>query len=61
MVYGVNNGDMIIVGNDCEECRYCTILEESKGRVKVSCGYRDGKQFYWGQCIPCEYREVKKL
>ena len=47
---------MIIIGKDCEDCRYCSLNEESKARVKVICGARDGKSFYWGQCIPCELK-----
>lgn len=47
---------MIIVGNDCEKCKYCTIEEESKARVYVYCEARE-KKYIYGQCIPCDDRE----
>lgn len=50
---------MIIIGKDCEDCIYCVVNEENKARVKVSCQYRDGKEFYWGQNIPCENKSKK--
>lgn len=51
---------MIIIGKDCEECVHCVIHEESKARVKVACQYRDGKEFFWGQNIPCENKVKRK-
>lgn len=51
---------MIIVGKDCEDCTFCTINDRDRSRVKVHCAVRD-KDYYYGQCIPCEDKvKVKK-
>lgn len=51
---------MIIVGKDCENCKFCTINDRDRSRVKVHCAVRD-KDYYYGQCIPCEDKvKVKK-
>lgn len=50
--------DMIIT-SECERCIHSTINEANKARVKVYCNVKD-KTYYWGQCIPCEYKEIKK-
>lgn len=50
---------MIIVGQDCLDCQYATIDETDKARVRVHCDARD-KQYYYGQCIPCEDK-VKQI
>ena len=49
--------DMIIT-SECEECIHSTINDENKARVRVYCKVKD-KTYYWGQCIPCEYKEKK--
>jgi hypothetical protein len=50
---------MIIAGEDCDECRNSVINDEDKARVKVYCTIKE-KSYYWGQCIPCELKEAKK-
>lgn len=49
----------MIITSECEECIYSTINEESKARVKVYCSIKD-KTYYFGQCIPCDYKERKR-
>lgn len=49
--------DMIIT-SECEECIHSVIDETNKARVKVYCKPKD-KTYYWGQCIPCDYKEKK--
>ena len=49
--------DMIIT-SECEQCIHSAINEESKARIKVYCKIKD-KTYYWGQCIPCGYKETK--
>lgn len=44
---------MIIVGKDCEDCQFCSINDRDKSRIIVHCATR-GKDYYYGQCIPCE-------
>ncbi len=51
--------DMIIT-SECEQCIHSTINEENKARIKIYCSMKD-KTYYWGQCIPCDYKEVKKI
>lgn len=48
--------DMIIT-SECEECIHSIIDEVNKARVKVYCKVKD-KTYYWGQCIPCDYKEI---
>lgn len=50
--------DMILT-SECEQCIHSTINEEDKARVKVYCSVKN-KTYYWGQCIPCEYKENRK-
>lgn len=50
--------DMIIT-SECEQCIHSTINEENRARVTVYCKVKD-KTYYWGQCIPCDYKEIKK-
>lgn len=48
----------MIITSECEECRYGSIDDSNKARVKVYCSYRD-KYYFYGQCIPCEDKEKK--
>ena len=48
--------EMIIAGTDCKGCKY---LEDSESNNKITCKIR-GKQYYYGQCIPCEDKEKEK-
>lgn len=49
---------MILAGVDCENCEYSSINDHDKARVKVYCAVR-GKEYYYGQCIPCEDKRKK--
>ena len=42
----------VILTSLCETCKYGTVNEEDKARVKVYCSYKE-KEFYFGQCVPC--------
>lgn len=44
---------------ECEKCKFCTIVEENKGRVFIQCEARNRRYFY-GQRIMCEDKEDKK-
>ncbi len=48
----------MIITSECEQCIHSTINEEDKARVKVYCRLKD-KTYYWGQYIPCDYKENK--
>lgn len=48
--------DMIIT-SECERCIHSTLNGSDK--LKIYCKVKD-KFYYWGQCIPCEYKEFKK-
>lgn len=52
--------NMIIAGKECEDCIYSTINESNKAKIMVSCSIKN-KEYIWGMCIPCEYREVKTV
>lgn len=48
----------MIITSECEQCIHSTINEIDKAHVKVYCNLKN-KTYYWGQCIPCEYKETK--
>lgn len=47
----------MIITNECEKCKHGIIDDRNKAIVKVYCNARD-KTYYYGQCIPCEDKEV---
>ena len=49
---GVTN-NMIIAGDDCEDCTRSTFNEDNPAKIMVYCAARD-KWYIYGQCIPCE-------
>lgn len=49
----------MILTSECEQCIHSTINEEDRARVKVYCKVKD-RTYYWGTCIPCDYKEKKK-
>ena len=50
--------DMIIT-SECEKCSQSIINDEDKAKVTIYCRARD-KTYYWGQCIPCDYKERRE-
>lgn len=50
------SSNMILVGSDCENCRYYTELEDKN---KVYCGIKD-KSYYIGSCIQCDLMEAEE-
>lgn len=50
----------MIITSECEECIYGSIVEADKTHIKVKCSKKD-KEYYYGQCIPCEDKKrIKK-
>lgn len=49
----------MIITSECEQCIHSTIDEADKARVKIYCNIK-GKTYFWGQCIPCDYKENKR-
>ena len=49
----------MILTSECEECIYGVIDESDKARIKVKCTYKD-KEYYYGQCIPCNNKSKKE-
>ena len=49
----------VILTSECETCRYGSIDDSDKARVKVACSYKE-KTYYYGQGVPCEYHEKRK-
>lgn len=39
--------------SECEYCRYGTVDETDKSRIKVYCSLRE-KTYWYGQCIQCD-------
>lgn len=52
---------MIIVGTECEKCQRATLVnEDDKRNIGICCSAKNNKFFHWGQCIPCEDKQVDK-
>lgn len=48
----------MILTSECEQCNNSVINNEDKAKVTVYCSAKD-KTYYWGQCIPCSFRDPK--
>lgn len=44
--------DMIITSL-CEKCRFGSVDDSDKARVKVYCNYKE-REYWFGACIPCD-------
>ena len=49
----------MILTSECEECIYGIIDDSNKARIKVKCTYKS-KEYYYGQCVPCENKSKRK-
>jgi len=49
----------MILTSECEQCRYGTVDETDKARIKIICSFK-GKQYYLGQRVPCDSRTKKE-
>lgn len=53
--------DVIIVGKDCEKCKYCTLVNEENVRdIGVCCAAKNNTYYHWGACITCDLKDIKK-
>lgn len=51
----------MILTSECEECDYGILDDHDKARIKVICESK-GKEYYYGQCIPCDNKtKVRKI
>ena len=46
----------MIVTSECEECRYGVVDDSNKSKIVVTCQIKN-KKYYYGQCIPCDFKE----
>lgn len=49
----------MITTDECEYCKYGSVIEEDKAHIKVYCSIKD-KYYYFGQCIPCDNKRVEE-
>lgn len=49
----------MIITSECEHCIHSSIDETDKARIEIYCNVKD-KKYFWGQCIPCDYKEKRK-
>ena len=49
----------MITTDECEHCRYGTVIEEDKAHIKVYCVKKD-RTYYYGQCVPCDDKSKVK-
>lgn len=50
----------MILTSECEECMDGIIDERNKAKIKVKC-LQKNKEYYYGQCIPCDKKRKRKL
>ena len=50
----------MIITSECEECIHSMLDESNKAKIKIYCSIKN-KTYYYGQCIPCEYKEIIKV
>lgn len=43
----------IIITSICEKCKFGTVDDSNKARVKVFCSYKE-REYHFGQCVPCD-------
>ena len=48
----------MIITAECEQCVYGELFKVGKIE-KVRCLYKE-KEYYYGQCIPCEHKQKKR-
>lgn len=53
------NSLKMINTSECESCLHSEVDESNKAKIMVYCRIKD-KWYIYGQCIPCENREVNK-
>lgn len=46
--------------SECEECIHSMLNDEDKAKIYIYCIMKNKKYFY-GQCVPCEYKELRKI
>lgn len=46
----------MILTSECEKCKYGTVDNSDRAKVKVYCSYKE-KFYYYGQCIPCDNKK----
>jgi len=49
----------MILTSECEKCSQSIINDEDKARVTVYCRVKN-KTYYYGQCISCDSKEIRK-
>lgn len=50
----------MIITSECEKCRYGTIDDSNKAKIKVKCNLK-GKEYHYGKCIPCENKTKRGM
>lgn len=51
--------ERMILTSECENCKYSSIDDSNKARVKIYCSEKE-KTYYWGQYVPCENINKRK-
>ena len=48
-----------IITSECVNCPHGTMDNSNKAKVTIHYDYKD-KDYYYGQCVPCDYSGHKK-
>ena len=51
--------NVIICGKECSDCKFASINDRDVSRIIVHCAVR-GKDYYYGQAIQCDDKEIEK-
>ncbi len=46
--------------SECEKCIHSMLNEEDKAKIYIYCIIKN-KKYLYGQCLPCEYKELRKI
>lgn len=49
----------MVITSECERCIHSAIDETDKAKIKVYCNVKD-RTYHWGQCIPCDNKDIRK-
>ena len=55
-----DKGMKMIITSECEECIHSILDESNKAKIKIYCSIKN-KTYYYGQCIPCEFKDIIKV
>lgn len=50
----------VMTCDQCATCQHCTLEEESKARIYVTCDLHEGSRWFFGQYVNCDGNYKKR-